>query len=555
LEFRHLVRLATAAIAALTAIVFLALPAAAQVNVTVDGSNLDLQPPPIIQAGRVFVPLRGIFERLGASVVYDNGTINATGNGRAISLQIGSTQATINGQPQTLDVAPFIVGASTFVPLRFVSEALGASVDWNETDHLVSISTAGAPQQQQQYAPQAAPAGDDQYDYSDSAPPPIPVYEQPYVPTPDYLWQPGYWGFGPFGFFWVPGTWVQAPQPGYLWTPGYWGFGNGRYGWHRGYWATAVGFYGGVNYGCGYYGNGYVGGRWDGPHFRYNTYVTRVNITIVRNVYVDRTVYVNNSRTRVGFNGGRGGVQASPNAQQLIVARARHLGPTVVQQQHIQTAGQDRGLLARFNNNHPPVLTVARPLTPSARPAGFVPVTPADRVNIPRVVPPRVPTPRPLSTFHALPVGTARPIHTGPPRRPMPGQPIGPIRPTAPGHVFPTDHPVPLRTVPPVHALPIETVRPVRTEPPYRPVPTPYRPVPTPYRAVPTPPVRVEPTYRPLPVRTQPPYHAPPPVRVEPPVRVMPIRTAPPRPAATPHPHVVRQHPPPRRTPPPPPPK
>jgi len=81
-----------------------------------------------------------------------------------------------------------------------------------------------------------------------------------------------------------------------------------------------------VNYGCGYYGNGYVGGRWDGPHFRYNTYVTRVNITIVRNVYVDRTVYVNNSRTRIGFNGGRGGVQASPNAQQLIVARARHLG-------------------------------------------------------------------------------------------------------------------------------------------------------------------------------------------------------------------------------------
>jgi len=51
-------------------------------------------------------------------------------------------------------------------------------------------------------------------------------------PDADYLWQPGYWGFGPFGFFWVPGTWVQAPQPGYLWTPGYWGFGNGRYGWH-----------------------------------------------------------------------------------------------------------------------------------------------------------------------------------------------------------------------------------------------------------------------------------------------------------------------------------
>ena len=54
----------------------------------------------IIQDGRVFVPLRGVFEQLGASVVYSNGTIDANGNGRDISLQIGSTQATVNGQPQ-----------------------------------------------------------------------------------------------------------------------------------------------------------------------------------------------------------------------------------------------------------------------------------------------------------------------------------------------------------------------------------------------------------------------------------------------------------------------
>ena len=532
MEFKGLVRFAAAGIGTLAAIVVMALPAAAQVDVNVDGSPLDLQPPPIIQAGRVFVPLRGIFERLGASVVYDNGTINATGNGRDVSLHIGSTDATINGQPQTLDVAPFIVGASTFVPLRFVSEALGASVDWNESEHLVSISTAGGAPPPQQYAPEAAPAGDDQgdqYDYADSPPPPIPVYEQPYVPAPDYVWQPGFWGFGPFGFFWVPGTWVQAPQPGYLWTPGYWGYGSGRYGWHRGYWATAVGFYGGVNYGCGYYGNGYVGGRWDGPHFRYNTYVTRVNITIVRNVYVDRTVYVNNAPTRVGFNGGRGGVQASPTAQQLVVARARHLGQTPAQLQHIQTAGQDRGLLARVNNNHPPVLTVARPLNSSTRPAGFVPVTPADRVNVPRVVPPpRVPTPRPLSTVRERPFETPRPIHT-PAYRPMPGQPGAPGR-------LPTERPVPLRTAPPVRAMPVETVRPVRTEPPYRAEPTP----------------RLEPPVRALPVRTEPPFRAlpvrPPTVRPEPPLREIPARPAPPRPPATPHPHAVH-HPPPHRTP------
>jgi hypothetical protein len=70
-------------------------PASAQVVVTVNGNQVNFSPEPIIQAGRVFVPLRGVFERLGASVVYSDGTINATGAGRNISLQIGSTQATI----------------------------------------------------------------------------------------------------------------------------------------------------------------------------------------------------------------------------------------------------------------------------------------------------------------------------------------------------------------------------------------------------------------------------------------------------------------------------
>ncbi len=74
-------------------------PAAGQgVSVTLNGSTLNLSPAPQERAGRIFVPLRGIFEQLGASVVYQNGIINAQGNGRAVSLRIGSTQATVNGQ-------------------------------------------------------------------------------------------------------------------------------------------------------------------------------------------------------------------------------------------------------------------------------------------------------------------------------------------------------------------------------------------------------------------------------------------------------------------------
>ena len=73
-----------------------------------------------------------------------NGQINAIGNGRNISLNIGSTQASINGQPQVLDVAPFIVGASTYVPLRFVAQALGDAVNWDNSNSIVAITTNGA---------------------------------------------------------------------------------------------------------------------------------------------------------------------------------------------------------------------------------------------------------------------------------------------------------------------------------------------------------------------------------------------------------------------------
>jgi hypothetical protein len=118
--------------------------AAQSVNVIVNGQTMNFTQPPIVRAGRVFVPLRGVFEQLGASVVYSNGQINATGRGRSVSLNIGSNQATVDGQPQTMDVAPFIVNATTFVPLRFISQALGASVNWNDSTSTATIS-GGAP--------------------------------------------------------------------------------------------------------------------------------------------------------------------------------------------------------------------------------------------------------------------------------------------------------------------------------------------------------------------------------------------------------------------------
>src|ERR1039458_1181685 len=140
------------------------------------------------------------------------------------------------------------------------------------------------------------------------APPVIPVYTQPPCPQDGFLWTPGYWAYGPVGYYWVPGVWVPPPQPGLLWTPGYWGFVGGFYGWHGGYWGTHVGFYGGINYGFGYGGVGFYGGRWEGGRFAYNTAVVNVNRTVVRNVYEDRTVINNRTivNNRASFNGAGG---------------------------------------------------------------------------------------------------------------------------------------------------------------------------------------------------------------------------------------------------------
>jgi hypothetical protein len=91
----------------------------------------------------VFVPVRGVFENLGASVVFSNGRITAHGkNGETIVMDVGMRSASVNGHHVMLDNPPFIMGATTFVPLRFVSEALGASVSFDNRTKTVHIYSA-----------------------------------------------------------------------------------------------------------------------------------------------------------------------------------------------------------------------------------------------------------------------------------------------------------------------------------------------------------------------------------------------------------------------------
>jgi len=192
------------------------------------------------------------------------------------------------------------------------------------------------------------------------APPVLPVYVQPPVPGPNYIWAPGYWAWGDDDFYWVPGTWVFAPRPGLLWTPGYWGWSDGFYVWHAGYWAPHIGFYGGVNYGCGYGGVGYAGGYWQHGAFFYNTAVTKVNTTVVSNVY-NKTVINNATVSNVSFNGGNGGITAQPTTQEKAWSQEPHTAPTALQAQHEHAASTNRALLASVNRGTPPVAATAKP--------------------------------------------------------------------------------------------------------------------------------------------------------------------------------------------------
>jgi hypothetical protein len=192
-------------------------------------------------------------------------------------------------------------------------------------------------------------------------PPALPVYEQPICPGEGYLWTPGYWAWDDDdGYYWVPGTWVEAPEPGLLWTPGYWGWNDGVYAWNAGYWGPQIGFYGGINYGFGYGGNGFYGGEWRGGRFFYNTAVMRVNTTVITNVYVNRTVIVNNE-SHVAFNGGQGGVSARPTAEQETYARQTHTPPVGAQVQQEHAASRNRALFASTNHGRPAVAATARP--------------------------------------------------------------------------------------------------------------------------------------------------------------------------------------------------
>jgi len=112
-----------------------------EIQVFLDGKIMQFTMTPFIQNDRTLVPLRDIAEELGFIVAWDEKErrITCEKDGETLILQIGNGTASVNGRETPLDAPPQIVGGKTFIPLRFIAENFGASVDYDSSTKQVFI--------------------------------------------------------------------------------------------------------------------------------------------------------------------------------------------------------------------------------------------------------------------------------------------------------------------------------------------------------------------------------------------------------------------------------
>ena len=113
------------------------------INITINGEAKTFDVMPVMVNDRTLVPLRGIFETLGATVSWDDATwtVTATKDETTVVLQIDNKIAKVNGNEIELDVPATLVSERTMVPVRFVSESLGCKVDWVDETQTVVITS------------------------------------------------------------------------------------------------------------------------------------------------------------------------------------------------------------------------------------------------------------------------------------------------------------------------------------------------------------------------------------------------------------------------------
>lgn len=113
------------------------------IGIKLNGTFISVTPKPVIKSGTTFIPLRGVFEKMYATVTWNQKAkqVTVVKNDKKILLTIGSRAAYVNGSYVKLSSAPYVTPAGfTYVPLRFISETIGAQVVWDQTNYLVNIT-------------------------------------------------------------------------------------------------------------------------------------------------------------------------------------------------------------------------------------------------------------------------------------------------------------------------------------------------------------------------------------------------------------------------------
>lgn len=112
------------------------------ISVYINGNKIEFDVPPVVIKGRTLVPMRKIFEELGATIEWDNKTRTATATkgDTKFSLKVGSPEYTLDGKTYPLDVTAALVEGRTMIPARLVSEAFGCQVVWDGSTRSVLIT-------------------------------------------------------------------------------------------------------------------------------------------------------------------------------------------------------------------------------------------------------------------------------------------------------------------------------------------------------------------------------------------------------------------------------
>ena len=115
--------------------------AADDLKLIINGTEVTCDPAPFIEANRTFVPLRLISEKLGSTVYWEpkEQKIVVWNECNKLVLQINNQTMTVNDEATQMDVAPMIRDSRTFIPIRYVSQALGATPIWDAFSRSISI--------------------------------------------------------------------------------------------------------------------------------------------------------------------------------------------------------------------------------------------------------------------------------------------------------------------------------------------------------------------------------------------------------------------------------